>query len=69
MTRFLRKPGVTLKVESPKTSLALIGAPMQLYQMQLNLVGNACKFTTEGSIVVSAKVTANLIFTCFSNGT
>ena len=56
MMRFLLKPDVTLEVECPNTQLALIGAPMQLNQMLLNLVGNACKFTTEGCIVVSATV-------------
>ena len=56
MTRFLLPPGVTLEVECPNTQLALLGAPTQLNQMLLNLVSNACKFTTEGSIVLSATV-------------
>jgi len=56
MTRFLLKPGVTLEVEYPNSQLSLLGAPMQINQMLLNLVNNACKFTTVGSIVVSAKV-------------
>ena len=56
MSRFLLKPGVVLEVECPNTQLSLLGAPTQLKQMLLNLASNACKFTTEGSIVVSATV-------------
>ena len=56
MTRFLLKPGVVLEVECPNTQLSLLGAPTQLKQMLLNLASNVGKFTTEGSIVVSATV-------------
>jgi len=56
MTRHSPKTGVNYKADFPEAEVALLGAPTQLNLMLLNLVSNATKFTTEGSIVLGATV-------------
>ena len=50
------KSGVSYTADFPDAAVTLYGAPMQLNLMLLNLVGNATKFTTEGTIVLGAAV-------------
>ncbi len=43
---------------TPETPLALVGDPLRLGQILLNLASNAVKFTTVGEIVITAEVVA-----------
>jgi len=49
--------GLSLKVEIAKEiPNALVGDPLRLKQIILNLLGNAAKFTAQGGITISARV-------------
>jgi len=49
--------GISLDLDiHPNTPKDVIGDPTRLGQILLNLIGNAVKFTDEGSVVVSVKV-------------
>jgi len=50
------KPGIAFEVESGATEMTLVGAPLQINLMLLNLVSNAAKFTTSGKLVLSSSV-------------
>jgi len=56
MTRHSEQPGVTRVDGFESTDMLLIGAPMQLNLVLLNLVSNAAKFTTKGAITFSVTV-------------
>jgi signal transduction histidine kinase len=47
----IRNKGLAFNIEAPQTgSLALVGDPLRLAQVLLNLLGNALKFSEKGSI-------------------
>ena len=57
MARRSAQPGVTIEAAGGgNAELMLQGAPTQLNLMLLNLVSNAAKFTTEGTVTLSATV-------------
>ena len=73
-TKILEK-NLKLKIEfDPKIPKILLGDPVRLHQIILNLVSNAVKFTHKGSITVSVKLTgeddtkANVQFTVTDTG-
>ena len=45
-----------IKIYDDKIPMVLVGDPVRLHQIILNLVSNAVKFTTEGTITVSVKM-------------
>jgi PAS domain S-box-containing protein len=55
-TKIHEKNLVLVKEYDNKIPEVLVGDPVRLHQIILNLVSNAVKFTTEGTITVSAKL-------------
>lgn len=55
---FAAKPEVTLMTDLPETIPPIHADPDKVQQVLINLLNNACKFTNEGSVIVSA--TANI---------
>lgn len=49
-------PGVTLKFDESSPSISLFTDPQRLHQILLNLLTNAAKFTSEGSITLAYTV-------------
>jgi signal transduction histidine kinase/ActR/RegA family two-component response regulator len=54
-TRLQNKNAIHLEID-PKISLNLIGDPVRLSQILMNLIGNAMKFTERGNIWISTKL-------------
>jgi signal transduction histidine kinase/CheY-like chemotaxis protein len=59
LTAALLSPGVKLVTKVSAMTPPIIGDPQRLVQVLYNLVGNACKFTEEGEIVIEASGTAD----------
>lgn len=55
-TKIQEKNLILVKEYDPKIPNVLVGDPVRLHQIILNLVSNALKFTTNGSITVSVRL-------------
>jgi len=55
ITGRVQEKGLSLRFELPQERRRLVGDPLRLGQVLLNLVGNAIKFTERGEILVQAR--------------
>ncbi|MBF0503554.1 MAG: HAMP domain-containing histidine kinase [Candidatus Omnitrophica bacterium] len=55
LSQKIEKKGLKLKLELPAQPVEIVADRDKIIQVLINLVGNACKFTQQGSIEISAR--------------